>query len=557
MKFKIIDNCFQDASRYDNENVDFLLESDNWNDYGYKTTYHLHSTKITNPEHGNVLLGTVNIMHIGQTEHEYALRGLEEFELLGDEYCAMCQDLNVYMALNRMLKPKERLEFIESLRLITTKNKDSFSAFFEEECFQKSFLRYNEFDSFILKKGSELLLNESTIYDLPQKSFDVKFGNCDDTISLRFPCTPPDAKLRYVPNGVIAFIGKNGSGKSTLLNHIARVLYTAPRNRTNLDQYIRITPGDLGVMQLMMLSYSAFDNFTWPLLTTEECVQYSESDNIENDRFVYCGLRDSKEEARRIVERAKTLRVEERTKEKYTILRTRDVLLKNPGMLAHETIKAINVTVSDNSKRKSLDVLISKLEKYFPDVYCEMSGILEGSYINDKDTLVDEYLSLSTGHKFFIHAIAHIIAYLKEDSMVLFDEPENHLQPCLLSFMFKTMRQIAEERNSVCLIATHSPVVLQEMMSSNVFIVRKDGDKTNISHPSIQTYGANFGQINTEVFDLNSDMTNFRKAVDYMFDKWCSPDMEPLKAVEVIERQIGAPLSAQMASYAMSNCTDF
>lgn len=29
MKFKIIDNCFQDASRYDNENVDFLLESDN------------------------------------------------------------------------------------------------------------------------------------------------------------------------------------------------------------------------------------------------------------------------------------------------------------------------------------------------------------------------------------------------------------------------------------------------------------------------------------------------------------------------------------------------
>lgn len=496
-------------------------------------------------------------MHIGQTEHEYALRGLEEFELLGDEYCAMCQDLNVYMALNRMLKPKERLEFIESLRLITTKNKDSFSAFFEEECFQKSFLRYNEFDSFILKKGSELLLNESTIYDLPKKSFDVKFGNCDDTISLRFPCTPPDAKLRYVPNGVIAFIGKNGCGKSTLLNHIARVLYTAPRNRTNLDQYIRITPGDLGVMQLMMLSYSAFDNFTWPLLTTEECVQYSESDNIENDRFVYCGLRDSKEEARRIVERAKTLGVEERTKEKYTILRTRDVLLKNPGMLAHETIKAINVTVSDNSKRKSLDVLISKLEKYYPDVYCEMSGILVGSYMIDEDLLVDEYLRLSTGHKFFIHAIAHILAYLKEDSIVLFDEPENHLQPCLLSFMFKTIRQIAEERNSVCLIATHSPVVLQEMMSSNVFIVRKDGDKTNISHPSIQTYGANFGQINTEVFDLNSDMTNFRKAVDYMFDKWCSPDMEPLKAVEVIERQIGTPLSAQMASYAMSNCTDF
>ena len=557
MNFKIIDNCFQEASRYADTDADFLLEKDNWNDYGYLTTYHLHSTPKTNAHNKCDLLGTLHIMHIGQKEYEYAIRGIDEFESLGDEYCTMCQDLSVFMALNKMLKPEDRLEFVESLRLITSKNKDSFSAFFDEECFQKSFLRYNDFDSYILKKGSELLLNESTIYDLPQKSFDVKFGNCDDTITLRFPCTPPDAKLKYVPNGVIAFIGKNGCGKSTLLNHIARALYTAPRNRSNLNENICVTPGDLGVMQLMMLSYSAFDNFTWPLLTTEECVQYSESDNIENDRFVYCGLRDSKEEARRIVERAKTLGAKERTNEKYSIMRTRDVLLKNPKMLAHETIKAINVIASDNSKRKYLDVFISKLEKYYPDVYCEMSGILVGNSMIGEDILVDEYLRLSTGHKFFLHAIAHILAYLKEDSIVLFDEPENHLQPCLLSFMFKTMRQIAEERNSVCLIATHSPVVLQEMMSSNVFIVRKDGKKVNISHPSIQTYGANFGQINTEVFDLNSDTTNFRKAVDYMFDKWCSPDMEPLKAVEMIEGQIGASLSAQMASYAMSNCTDF
>ena len=557
MKFKVIDNCFQDASQYANENVDFLLERDNWNDYGYKTTYHIHSTKISSPENGSVLIGTLHIMHKGQSEYEYAIRDFDEFESLGDEYCTMCQDLNVYMALNRILKPEDRLRFIESLRLITSPNKDLFSAFFDEECFQKSFLRYNEFDSFILKKGSELLLNESTIYDLPQKSFDVKFGNCDDAITLRFPCTPPDTKLKYVPNGVIAFIGKNGYGKSTLLNHIARVLYTAPRNRFNLENQISITPRDLGVVQLMMLSYSAFDNFTWPLLTTEECVQYSESDDIENDRFVYCGLRDSKEEARRIVERARGMAPDERTNDKYAILRTRDVILKNPEQLALETIKAIKVILYDNNKKERLGHVILKLEQYFPDVYIEMSYILTGYCLDDEHALVSEYLSLSTGHKFFIHAISHVLAYLKEDSIVLFDEPENHLQPCLLSFMFKTIREIATERNSVCLIATHSPVVLQEMMASNVFVVRKDGKKVNISHPSIQTYGANFGQINTEVFDLTSDTTNFRKAIDYMFDKWCSPDMEPLKAVGMIKGQIGAPLSAQMASYVMSNCTDF
>ena len=62
----------------------------------------------------------------------------------------------------------------------------------------------------------------------------------------------------------------------------------------------------------------------------------------------------------------------------------------------------------------------------------------------------------------------HIIAYCEDNAMLLFDEPENHLQAPLLSFMLAEIREILVKRKSVLLIATHSPVILQETLANNV-----------------------------------------------------------------------------------------
>lgn len=45
MNFKLIDVCFQNASAYSGTDADFYIEMDDWNDYNYFTTYHLHATK--------------------------------------------------------------------------------------------------------------------------------------------------------------------------------------------------------------------------------------------------------------------------------------------------------------------------------------------------------------------------------------------------------------------------------------------------------------------------------------------------------------------------------
>lgn len=62
MKIKLIDVCFQDATRLSGTDADFYLEMDDWNDFGYCTTYHLHATKRLTKTGKNTYLGSINIL---------------------------------------------------------------------------------------------------------------------------------------------------------------------------------------------------------------------------------------------------------------------------------------------------------------------------------------------------------------------------------------------------------------------------------------------------------------------------------------------------------------
>ena len=159
-------------------------------------------------------------------------------------------------------------------------------------------------------------------------------------------------------------------------------------------------------------------------------------------------------------------------------------------------------------------------------------------------------MSLSTGHKFLIHTYARLLAYLDDNCLLLFDEPENHLHPPLLSFMMATIRSLLSETHSVMFIVTHSPVILQETFARNVFIVRKNGNSTTITQPQIETYGANMSAITSEVFDLTTDVTQYHDAIRHLYKKWV---MAYEDSVEILlaefEKKLGHKLSDQVESY--------
>jgi hypothetical protein len=92
-------------------------------------------------------------------------------------------------------------------------------------------------------------------------------------------------------------------------------------------------------------------------------------------------------------------------------------------------------------------------------------------------------------------------------------------------------------------MATHSPVVLQETPRRYVQIIRRNGPKTHILSPQVETFGENVGTLTHEVFNLDSSKTDFH-------DILANLAME--KKMPEIEQLFGNPLGFQARSYLLS-----
>jgi hypothetical protein len=95
---------------------------------------------------------------------------------------------------------------------------------------------------------------------------------------------------------------------------------------------------------------------------------------------------------------------------------------------------------------------------------------------------------------------------------VLLDEPEAHLHPPLLSAFIRALSDLLVDRNAVALIATHSPVVLQEVPRGCVWKLRRTGQSlVNVERPEIETFGENVGILTREVFGLEVSQSGFHR----------------------------------------------
>ena len=110
ISFRRIDKCWQNAERHDDTDVAFLLEENDWDDFGYQTTYHLHASKLLTkgkPEY----LGGLRIMKKGQsTTDAYLLDQIYKnrvFTELPEDFVSLSMDVDLYMGINRYLETKE------------------------------------------------------------------------------------------------------------------------------------------------------------------------------------------------------------------------------------------------------------------------------------------------------------------------------------------------------------------------------------------------------------------------------------------------------------------
>ena len=435
-----------------------VLTNNNWDDYRFKTMFH----PVIHARPGwAVELPEVKILKRGQGYGRTEIS--QVFDALDNTYCSLGQELAYYESL-LMLESDDRDLYLTALRDAAADpiiRKD----FENEEGFKTSLLRWSSAEH-ALEVGQSVLGGMAGEKGEFSFTFDTTFG--ENEISARFSY----CQIEGLPGRINAIIGYNGTGKTQLLANLAQVAGADSHHRDLPDwttTYGRISPLDLRFGKVVAISYSAFDTFAIP----------SSPGSEEGFGYTYCGLR----------------RVNDQNSNSG---------LKDVQEIAEEMATAIS--------RIKMLVRQESLERALRPLREEPSFGL-GGYVLDvlaeDERWRDEFNSLSSGHKISFNVIVQLVAALQQRSLVLIDEPESHLHPPLLAALMKGITNALESHRSYAVIATHSPVVLQEIASRYARVLRRHGSQSAFEEPEIETFGENIGLLTRHVFNLDNSQSDY------------------------------------------------
>ncbi|MGN2435958.1 AAA family ATPase [Pseudomonas syringae] len=565
MKFSIINHKNLDTSKLENG---FILVPNSWNDYSFRTQYTLFYLTIENQHQKKTQIGTVKILKRGQTDDEN-LPIEKDFTTLEDNYISLGQSLDYYQRIIELegdIAPMLLSSLRDAIYL-----PHLIPQFREERGWKYSLLRgYSEGDSFF-ETAKSILFN--SFEDLEKKPlvFSFKMKDWDEEVIFDFSPTAGNHLSRTeLPNRLIALIGRNGTGKSTLLSRIARIAHGTVRDRTynSYTQLGLIKPENITFPRIITVSYSAFDSFRLPGVDPKKNAfqeylskanrigdfgsqndgeldpeQVDERDQIISDmvdgrgRYIFCGLRDIAEESKTQLAIENSLSPELNELDKLST-----TLLKSLDALAIEFEKNI-IRINDNGDSSLFDEALSRLVSD-PSFGYETIEINTLNLLNSD--IKKKFKSWSTGHKIVMQIISSLAAHTTNSSLILIDEPETYLHPPLLATLMHSIRYILNTKQAYAIVATHSPVVLQETLVKNVYKIQGNGSNTEISTPSLETFGENIGTLTTEIFGLNSNITDFYKTLNHMIT-----EHETLESIESHFKPHG--LSTQARAYVISN----
>lgn len=157
-------------------------------------------------------------------------------------------------------------------------------------------------------------------------------------------------------------------------------------------------------------------------------------------------------------------------------------------------------------------------------------------------------IHLSSGQQTFVDLVINLLSLIKNNTLVLIDEPENTLHPNLEIDYIKILYDILEEFDSFAIIATHSPVIVREVPTDyvNIIKINKDSNEVTISKPNIGTFGGDIGTISNYVFD---DILKDKK----LHIEWFEKEMKEYSTFEQFEEKYRNILNYDFLLYCKNN----
>jgi predicted ATPase len=394
-----------------------------------------------------------------------------QFERLDNRFFSLGQDADYYEEIGK-LDPETAEALLASLNDVVA-DEELYLRAREEKVTGTSLMRYVNERTLVgqfrrVVAGGARLTDYTFRYRGPVQ-IDAEF----DPVTLVFKVDP----FSKPPSNIQVIIGRNGVGKSHLLNAMSRALVAPEKdveqNGEFIDEGDELEADlDSPFANIVSVTFSAFDDF--PLIRQSR-------NATKGVHYTNVGLRKRVRQTE-----------EDGNAEWITIT-------LQPSELTDDFIASTKACTSGQQRRERWRRALRTLESDPIFEEADVTAFLEV----DADDLGRQagrlFRRLSSGHKIVLLTITKLVERVEERTLVLMDEPEAHLHPPLLAALIRAVSDLLINRNGVAVVATHSPVVLQEVPRSCVWKLRRHGGGAVVERPEIETFAENIGRLTHEV----------------------------------------------------------
>lgn len=440
----------------------YLIRS-SWDDFTFKTSFQFIYINSAGQEQD---FGVVRIMQKGQEQGYTPIES--SFPNLDNSYCSLGSSQNYYEEMMNLPAPI-RTDILASLRDCAY-NPEILNGFLTEPAMFSSLFRD------VSQKAATVLFPSILKGHAQLTPYHFRFLLNNDPNTAIDVNVLPDS---LPPTNIHVLIGRNGVGKtrivSGIMDSIARAKQPSPISMPGQLEFVKSNSWDDTESErfanLIVVVFSAFDNFQ-PIRNEKD---------KESVPCYYIGLK--KED---------------------------NISFKSQEELRDEFLASFKHCIKSNRRQRWIDaVTILCSDPIFNDYH--LFDLDFDAYM--KEDIAYIFNNLSSGHRIILLTITRIVELMDEKTLVLIDEPENHLHPPLLSSFMKTLSVLATQRNAVALIATHSPVVLQEVPKTCTTKINRVGKFYSLDRPQFETYGENIDVLTRDVFRLELEDSGFYKSI--------------------------------------------
>lgn len=439
------------------------LIQDRWDDYGYKNLYTMWFVK--SPKNRE-RIGQVKIM--SSEDGDYDSSGFLNldgyFYVLDDSYYSLGQDADFYVNISKIF-PEDYYEILTRFRDVAWRS-SLVDEIDHSDRYINSLIRYSEAET-ALNTARSILTGENPVYANYSFGFSCNIGDAPADHVAQFSFD----KFGPINRSVNVVIGENGTGKTQFLAKLALAMSGEKKGGIFLGKRPPFT-------KVIALSYSAFENFEIP-------------GNKRTFSYSYCGIRDGN---------------------------------SNDLLSVKQMADKYRVASDKISRKGKVRLWRNVLSQVLPGPVIEK--IHEELFLYDRfqDVAKGGKVGLSSGQRMLLYTFTSLIANIRTGSLILFDEPEIHLHPFAVSKIIKMLDFVLSDFESYAIVATHSPIILQDIPSSSVICFQRDGDAPVIGSLGFEPFGENFTNITNSVFKVSSEEPRYKVILkelsrSYSFDQ--------------------------------------